>query len=116
MKFAEPKLWWPWELGQPNLYTLKLTAKIGRDISDVQSARFGIREVADYISPDGYRGYMVNGKKILIRGGGWADELLLRESHENLSAQLQLHQGNEPEHHPARRCLGQQPAAIRPRG
>ncbi|HEV2694430.1 MAG TPA: glycoside hydrolase family 2 TIM barrel-domain containing protein, partial [Verrucomicrobiae bacterium] len=88
LKFAQPKLWWPWELGAPNLYTLKLTAKIDGDIADVQSTRFGIREVADYISPDSYRGYMVNGKKILIRGGGWADELLLRESHDNLAAQI----------------------------
>ena len=45
--------------------------------------------MADYINADGYRGYMVNGKKIFIRGGGWADELLLRESETNLEAQIQ---------------------------
>jgi exo-1,4-beta-D-glucosaminidase len=31
---------------------------------------------------------MVNGKKILIRGGGWADDLLLRENETNLDAQV----------------------------
>ena len=58
-------------------------------ISDTRRVRFGIREVADYTNADGCRGYMVNGKKILIRGGGWADELLLRENETNLEAQLQ---------------------------
>lgn len=83
------RLWWPWELGQPNLYSLRLTAEADGRVFDSQNVRFGVREVADYLTPEGYRGYKVNGKKILIRGGGWADEFLLRESQTNLEAQLQ---------------------------
>jgi exo-1,4-beta-D-glucosaminidase len=89
LKFENAKLWWPWELGEPHLYDLKLWAETDGKISDTQQVRFGIREVADYINADGYRGYMVNGKKILIRGGGWADELLLREDEKKLAAQIQ---------------------------
>ena len=89
LKFENAKLWWPWELGEPHLYDLKLSAETVGKISDMESVRFGIREVADYINTYGYRGYMVNGKKILIRGGGWADELLLRENETNLAAQIQ---------------------------
>ena len=89
LNFKNAKLWWPWELGEPNLYNLKLTAETHDKTSDAQQVRFGIREVADYINADGYRGYMVNGKKILIRGGGWADELLLREDPKRLEAQIQ---------------------------
>ena len=88
LKFENAKLWWPWELGEPHLYDLKLSAETDGKISDTQQVRFGIREVADYINADGYRGYMVNGKKILIRGGGWADELLLREDEKKLEAQI----------------------------
>ena len=87
--FGNAKLWWPWELGEPYLYDLKVSADTGKEISDAQQIRFGIREVEDYINADGYRGYTVNGKKILIRGGGWADELLLREDEKNLEAQIQ---------------------------
>ncbi len=88
LKFNQAKLWWPWELGEPNLYNLKLSVEAGGKISDTQQVRFGIREVRDYISANGYRGYSVNGKKILIRGGGWADELLLHEEENNLKAQV----------------------------
>ena len=93
LKFADAKLWWPWELGEPYLYDLKLSASTDGEAADSTDVKFGIREVADYISADGYRGYMVNGKKILIRGGGWADELLLREDEKNLRAQLQYARG-----------------------
>jgi exo-1,4-beta-D-glucosaminidase len=88
LNFEHAQLWWPWELGEPHLYNLKLTAREDGKTADTASVRFGIREVKDYITADGYRGYMVNGKKILIRGGGWADELLLRENETNLEAQI----------------------------
>jgi exo-1,4-beta-D-glucosaminidase len=89
LKFTDAKLWWPWELGEPNLYQLKMAALVGGAVADRTQVRFGIREVKDYINADGYRGYMVNGKKILIRGGGWGDDLLLNEDGANLQAQLQ---------------------------
>lgn len=88
LNFQHAQLWWPWELGEPHLYPLNLTVSIDGDVSDSTQTRFGIREVRDYISPKGYRGYSVNGKKILLRGGGWADELLLRENKTNLEAQI----------------------------
>ena len=89
LNFTNAQLWWPWELGEPHRYNLKLSASVAGDLSDHTETSFGIREVSDYISPEGYRGYQVNGKKILIRGGGWADELLLREDEPNLEAQIQ---------------------------
>jgi exo-1,4-beta-D-glucosaminidase len=89
LNFDHAQLWWPWELGAPRLYNLKLTASDAGETLDRAQTRFGIREVADYLTPEGYRGYMINGKKILLRGGGWADELLLRESATNLQAQVE---------------------------
>jgi exo-1,4-beta-D-glucosaminidase len=83
------QLWYPWELGTPHLYTLQLTATINNQLADQKSSRFGIRETKDYMTPDGYRGYMINGQKILIRGGGWADDLLLDEEPAKLEAQLE---------------------------
>jgi exo-1,4-beta-D-glucosaminidase len=90
LKIKNPKLWWPVNLGNPELHTLKLTARNDEEKapSDVRSVEFGIREVATYLSPEGYRGYTVNGQKVLIRGGGWVDEIFLREDDRNLEAQL----------------------------
>ncbi|HUE35890.1 MAG TPA: glycoside hydrolase family 2 TIM barrel-domain containing protein, partial [Candidatus Acidoferrum sp.] len=88
LNIQDARLWWPWELGEPHLYPLKLAVSVDGEVSDLTQTRFGIREVRDYITPEGYRGYMINGKKILLRGGGWADELLLRENKTNLETQI----------------------------
>ncbi len=56
--------------------------------SDARSVRFGIREVADYRTDKGHRGFKLNGRKILIRGGGWADDLLLDVKPRKLAAEI----------------------------
>jgi len=56
--------------------------------SDYRLVRFGIREVADYRNEQGHRGFMLNGRKILIRGGGWADDLLLDAKPKKLAAEV----------------------------
>ncbi|MGA9121321.1 MAG: sugar-binding domain-containing protein [Bacteroidota bacterium] len=83
-----PRLWWPHDMGTPELYTLHLTCETHGAPSGTLTTRFGIRQVSDYINADGYRGYMVNGKKILIRGGGWTDDLLLDSPAEKIKAQV----------------------------
>ncbi len=84
-----PRLWWPAGLGQPNLYSMRIAATAAGQSSDVCTVTFGIRQVGDYLNAQGYRGYMVNGKKLLIRGGGWVDDIFLRENEANLKAQLE---------------------------
>ena len=92
----EPKLWWPAGMGDQELYDLRLSALVDGGLSDRQGVRFGIRQIDDYVDEyiDGYifgprhRGYKVNGRKVLIRGGGWVDELLLREDKKRLEAQV----------------------------
>jgi len=75
-----PKLWWTHTFGKPNLYHLHLQYVAGRKLSDQKSAQFGIRTVSDYINKNGFRGFRLNGKKILIKGGGWTDPMLLNAS------------------------------------
>jgi exo-1,4-beta-D-glucosaminidase len=83
-----PALWWPAPLGPQNLHELSLRFMIGNDLSDSRKIRFGIREITSELNEHGYRQFRVNGKKILIRGGGWAQDMLLRHSSERLDAQL----------------------------
>jgi exo-1,4-beta-D-glucosaminidase len=83
-----PRLWWPNNLGEPNLYHLTLEAQVGGAVSDRAEVDFGIREVSDYVDTDG-RGYMVNGRRVLVRGAGWVDDLLLAaDDVERLEAQI----------------------------
>ena len=89
LHIQQPRLWWPVNLGEPNLYSLKLAVTTDKRPSDERSVTFGIREVGDYLTGQGYRGYTVNGKKVLIRGGGWTDEMFLREDPKKLEEQVQ---------------------------
>ncbi|HOW86430.1 MAG TPA: glycoside hydrolase family 2 TIM barrel-domain containing protein [Candidatus Aminicenantes bacterium] len=56
--------------------------------SDSRTVRFGIREVADYRTAAGFRGFKLNGRKILVRGGGWTDDLLLDVKRRKLQAEV----------------------------
>ena len=84
-----PKLWYPNNLGEPFLYDLILTVNANNDISDKENIRFGIREVEDFINEDGHRGYKINGKKILIKGAGWVDDMMLNDSDEKVRTQVE---------------------------
>jgi exo-1,4-beta-D-glucosaminidase len=83
-----PRLWWPHGMGEPNLYTLHLACAVHGRPSDNDAIRFGIRQVGDYLDAEGHRGFTVNGRKILIRGGGWTDDLLLDSPPEHVDAQI----------------------------
>jgi exo-1,4-beta-D-glucosaminidase len=88
LHMENPRLWWPHNLGEANLYGLTLRFQAGKLVSDEEKVTFGIREVADYVNEQGHRGFMVNGKKVLIRGGGWVDDLFLVEDPHVLEAKV----------------------------
>src|SRR6202166_2744571 len=88
LKVANPRLWWPYQMGEPNLYTAKLSFDIGKETSDAASVSFGIREVTSELTDKGYRLFKVNGRKVLIRGAAWAPDILLRWSSRRLDADL----------------------------
>ncbi len=83
-----PNIWWPYQLGRPNLYDLNLKFTANGEVCDVAHVRFGIREIEDYTNEGGHRGFKVNGRKILIKGAGWTDDLLLADTPQTIDAQL----------------------------
>ncbi len=89
LKIKNPRLWWTHDLGKAELYNLKLDFKIENIISDSTQIRFGIREVSDYLNANGHKAYKLNGKNILIRGGGWVDDIFLDYNPEKLEAQIE---------------------------
>jgi exo-1,4-beta-D-glucosaminidase len=73
-----PEVWWPAGMGAQPLYDLDLTATVGGTTSDTAHDRFGIRDVKAPLNGDGARQYSVNGRKLLIKGGGWSPDVFLR--------------------------------------
>ncbi len=81
LNIKNPRVWWPHNTGKQELYSLKLSFVTANGCSAEEKVRFGIREVNTYINKDGWRGYQVNGKNILIRGGAWmTSDMMLRLS------------------------------------
>jgi exo-1,4-beta-D-glucosaminidase len=79
LSIKNPKLWWPHEMGTPALYKAHVTVTADGKASDAQDVTFGIRQVTSELN-NGHTLFKINGKPILIRGGGWAPDLLLRSS------------------------------------
>ena len=88
LKLAHPKIWWPYQMGTPNLNTATLRFEIGKQVSDTASVTFGIREVTSELTDKGHRLFKINGRKVLIRGAAWAPDLLFRWSSSKLDADL----------------------------
>jgi len=84
-----PKLWWCNNLGEPNLHKLSIRFETGNNITDEEEITFGIREIDTYFTKEGHKGFVLNGKKILIKGAGWTDDIFLRDTKQSLETQLQ---------------------------
>ncbi len=88
LTLQHPRVWWPYRMGSPELYDLTLEADVAGKLSDRQSLRFGVRQVDSELTKEGHRLFKVNGKPILIRGGGWAPDMMLRPSEDRLEAEF----------------------------
>ncbi len=85
LKFARPRLWWPAQMGKPELYSLTMQFAVNGKLSHRAETQFGIREVTSELNPEHGRLFSINGKKILIRGGGWSPDMLLREDPQRIA-------------------------------
>ncbi len=84
---TNPDLWWPYTMGNPNLYDLRLEFLENDQLSDAAHIRFGIRSIAqdrdqDEQFPDVGKGgnfYLkINGKDFLVRGAVYTPDLLYK--------------------------------------
>jgi exo-1,4-beta-D-glucosaminidase len=88
LQIPNPRVWWPYQMGEPNLYSAKLDFEIEKKVSDSAQVTFGIRKVTSELTDKGYRLFKVNGKKVLIRGAAWAPDMFLRYSPERVDVDL----------------------------
>jgi exo-1,4-beta-D-glucosaminidase len=85
LTIRNPDLWWPYTLGQPDLYDLQLEFRQYNRPVDTSHLRFGIRSVGQFRDQDqqypelgkGGNFYLkVNGKDFLVRGAAYTPDLL----------------------------------------
>ncbi|MDW7690871.1 hypothetical protein R9C00_21065 [Flammeovirgaceae bacterium SG7u.111] len=78
LKIEDAKLWYPWDLGDQNLYTANVAVKSKDNLLDAHDKLFGIRELKMEMNP-GYTKdevenpwtVMINGRRHFIRSGTW---------------------------------------------
>lgn len=77
LTIPEPRLWWPWDQGAPNLY--RLTARL-LDTDDAVTAEtqecFGVRTVRLERSPERFT-YWINERAVFVRGTAYMPALYL---------------------------------------
>ena len=88
LHIENPRVWWSWDLGKPELYTLAVSVEEGGAVSDCNETTFGIRKIESRLTGDGYRQMTLNGKDVLIKGAGWTDDIFLRDTHESIEQQV----------------------------
>ncbi len=89
LNVSSPRLWWPAQMGTPNLHDLELSFEIDGKVSDSAHTQFGIREITSEVAeqaPNRFkRLFKVNGKNMLIRGAGWTPDMMLRENPQRIA-------------------------------
>ncbi|MGE7137513.1 glycosyl hydrolase 2 galactose-binding domain-containing protein [Luteibacter sp. NPDC031894] len=83
-----PKVWWPIGMGEHPLYQMAVTATVDGAASDRAATTFGVRRVESTLTRQGYRQFIVNGQPLLIRGGGWAPDMFLRDDPARMEAEF----------------------------
>lgn len=89
LHMKNPRLWWPAKLGPQNLYRAVFRFTADGQVSDEQSVSFGVRQVTSEFTDKGYRLFKINGKRIVIRGGGWTFDMLLDRSDQRTEQEIQ---------------------------
>ncbi|HEY6806533.1 MAG TPA: glycoside hydrolase family 2 protein [Pyrinomonadaceae bacterium] len=88
LNVAHPRVWWPVHLGPQTLHPLETEFVADGKISDRQTTRFGIREVTSELDAQKHTVFKINGRNILVRGGGWASDMFLRFVPEKIRAEF----------------------------
>ncbi|MHA1311924.1 MAG: glycoside hydrolase family 2 protein [Candidatus Helarchaeota archaeon] len=74
IRFQDPKLWWTWDLGNPNLYKLKLEIWGEKNLINSEEQTFGLRKLEERLD-----GWYLNNKPIFLRGSSYFSSCWLSE-------------------------------------
>jgi exo-1,4-beta-D-glucosaminidase len=96
LTLSAPQIWWPYQMGAQPLYTLAASVAQNATVLNATSETFGIRTVSSTLvgagsaASSGVRQFGVNGRPLVIRGGGWDPDLFLRYDPADTAQQIAL--------------------------
>ena len=89
LHLENPRVWWSYDLGKPEMYSLEASVLLDGAVSDRETVDFGVRSITSRLTAENYRQYTLNGKDVLIKGAGWTDDLFLRDTPESIRQQVE---------------------------
>lgn len=91
LSIRNPRIWWPWQYGKPELNHLELEAIHEGNVSNSVAENFGIRQISSQLIDDKSRVFIVNGKRIVIRGAAWSPDIFQRRSPRRQEQEIRLY-------------------------
>lgn len=92
LNVRHPRIWWPWQYGKPELNHLGLSVIRSNGVAGNTLAQtFGIRQITSEFIDDRSRVFIVNGKRIEIRGAAWAPDIFQRRSRRRQEQEFRLY-------------------------
>ena len=92
VEIPDAKLWWPWDMGDQNLYRIKVVLSDNEQGRDESEVSFGIRELEMTMNPgfteeqvENPWTAMINGQRHFIRSGTWGGppDIFFGRAHEH---------------------------------
>ena len=83
-----PRVWWTYDLGKPEMYRLVVRVEAAGAVSDTKEVAFGVRKVESRLTENNDRQFTLNGKDILLKGAGWTDDIFLCDTPETIERQV----------------------------
>ena len=83
-----PRVWWTYDLGKPEMYSLDVRVEAAGAVSDTKEVAFGVRKVESRLTENNDRQFTLNGKDILLKGAGWTDDIFLCDTPETIERQV----------------------------
>ena len=90
LSLHNPRIWWPWQYGKPELNRIVLSAIVDGRTSNTLAENFGIREITSRLINDQSREFIINGRPIMLRGAAWAPDIFQRRSERRQEQEIRL--------------------------
>jgi exo-1,4-beta-D-glucosaminidase len=91
LNIKDPRIWWPWQYGKPELNRIELSVEHGGAVSNSIAENFGIRQITSKLIDDHSRVFIVNGKRIMLRGAAWSPDIFQRRSKDRQEQEIRLY-------------------------
>jgi len=91
LNVKNPRIWWPWEYGKPEMNRVHLSIVTGNEVSNQIAEDFGIRQITSFLfNNNKSREFVINGKPIMLRGAAWSPDIFQRRSKERQEQEIKL--------------------------